>query len=44
MINFTLLLHKDPDELTGCLYKEMVYCFLMIFSKGYHWSDPAKLH
>jgi hypothetical protein len=27
------LLHKDPDELTGCLYKEMVYCFLMILFK-----------
>jgi len=37
----TLLLHKDPDELNGCLYKKMVYTFLMILSKSYHWSDPA---
>jgi hypothetical protein len=33
VFRLTLLLHKDPDELTGCLYKEMVYCFLMILFK-----------
>jgi hypothetical protein len=37
----TLLLHKDPAELTGCLYKEMVYTFLMILSKSYYWNDPV---
>ena len=43
MINdyLTLLLQKDSVELTGCLFKESVYTFLMMPSKIHEWSNPT---
>jgi len=41
MNKFTLLLHKDPIELTGYHHKKSVSSIFMISSRCHHLVNPA---